>query len=75
MIMTTTSLAKIALIVMSCTGNMQDQNCGDEFAAETWVADTYLKAKDECERFLRDEFDPNDYLYISAGDYAAVRCE
>lgn len=70
-----TSLAKVALIVMACTGDVREQKCGDEYAVETWVAATHQVAKEECERFLRDDFDPKAYLYIEEDDYAAVRCE
>lgn len=74
---TASALAKVALIMMSCTGEPTDRepNCGDEFAVESWVAANHVTAKEECEKYLRTDFDPNDYLYIPKGDYAAVRCE
>lgn len=65
----------VFLVVMACTGNPVDQLCGDSFNAESWVAPTYTQAKEECERFLRDEFDPKTYITIEPGDYASVRCE
>lgn len=65
----------VFLVVIACTGDVRDQNCGDEFNAESWVATTYAEAKQECEVFLRDEFDPKNYLTLVDDDYAAVRCE
>ena len=70
---TTTTLAKtVFLVVMACTGDPREQNCGDTFDAESWVGP---EAKQECETFLREEFDPKNYLTLEGEDYAAVRCE
>lgn len=65
----------VFLVVMACSGNPVDQNCGDTFDAESWVAPSYAMAKQECETFLREEFDPKNYLPMKDDDYAAVRCE
>lgn len=73
---TTTALTKtVFLVVMACSGDPRDQNCGDEFNAESWVNTTYAAAKQECETFLREEFDPKNYLTMDPDEYAAVRCE
>lgn len=74
------SLALIAqktvfLVVLACSGDPREQICGDEFNAESWVASTYTEAKEECEAFLRDEFDPQNYMTLIDDEYAAVRCE
>ncbi len=73
---TTAALTKtVFLVVMACTGDVKDQMCGDTFDAESWVAPTQVQAKEECERFLRDDFDPKNYITIDPGDYVVVRCE
>lgn len=74
------SLAAVAsktvfLVVMACTGDPVGQTCGDTFEAESWVAPTQALAKQECETFLREEFDPKNYITIEEGDYVSVRCE
>lgn len=74
-LMTAAVTKTVFLVVMACTGNPVDQNCGDTFDAESWVAPTYEVAKQECETFLREEFDPKNYITIEEDDYAAVRCE
>ena len=68
-------LATASLVMMVCVGDPRDQNCGDEFIPESWVAATKVLAKKECERFLREDFDPTAYVYLDANQYVAVRCE
>lgn len=70
---TTAALSKtVFLVVMACTGDPRDMNCGDSFDAESWSGP---QAKQECETFLRDQFDPSAYITIDPQDYVAVRCE
>lgn len=63
------------LVVMVCSGDPREQNCGDTFNVESWVNVSQAQAKKECERFLRDEFDPKNYVTLADDEYAAVRCE
>lgn len=73
--MTAVATKTVFLVVMACSGDPREGNCGDEFNAESWAAPTYELAKQECEAFLRDEFDPKAYITLVDDDYAAVRCE
>lgn len=67
------SLAKtVFLVVLGCNGNPGAETCDTSFNAEAWYGAT---AKQECETFLRESFDPNDYLDMTKFDFAAVRCE
>lgn len=75
MLTTSASLKVVYLVAMLCTGDPRDQNCGDEFVPESWTASTQAVAKEECERFLRDEFDPKNYYNMPEDGYVAVRCE
>lgn len=71
--MITAAIAKtVFLVVLGCTGTPGDETCDDSFDAEVWHGP---EAKQECETFLREEFDPKNYLDMSKFDFAAVRCE
>ncbi|MEG0063094.1 MAG: hypothetical protein RR740_00675 [Pseudomonas sp.] len=73
MALVTATLSKtVFLVVLACTGTPQDEQCKDGFDAESWYGPA---AKQECETFLRDEFDPSNYIDMREYDYAAVRCE
>lgn len=74
---TATALAKtVFLVVLGCNGTPgTDETCDSSFNAESWAAPTYAVAKQECETFLREEFDPSDYLDMTKFDFAAVQCE
>ncbi|ATW58076.1 hypothetical protein CNR34_00143 [Pseudomonas phage nickie] len=70
---TTAALSKtVFLVVLACSGDPREGKCGDSFDAESW---TGPQAKQECETFLREEFDPSNYLTLVDDEYAAVRCE
>jgi hypothetical protein len=63
------------LMVMVCSGDIRDQNCGDQFYPESWYSVNGSNPKEECEKFLREEFDPKNYVTLAEDEYAAVRCE
>lgn len=71
---TATALAKtVFLVVLGCNGTPgTDETCDSSFNAESWYG---VEAKQECETFLREEFDPSDYLDMTKFDFAAVQCE
>lgn len=72
---TPASFKTVYLVVMLCSGDPREQNCGEEFAPETWVASTQVQAKNECEKFLARDFEPSDYVELKPDEYVAVRCE
>jgi len=55
------------LMVMVCSGDIRDQNCGDQFYPESWYSVNGSNPK--------EEFDPKNYVTLAEDEYAAVRCE